>query len=79
MKYTTNESSAADLAERLRSHIEGASFVAAETVTFSVTISIGVAELDAQRDTPELLIAHADNALYRAKADGRNRLVCWSS
>ncbi|WP_165360967.1 GGDEF domain-containing protein [Candidatus Chloroploca sp. Khr17] len=76
---TTNESSAADLAERLRSHIEGTSFVAAETVTFSVTISIGVAELDARRDTPELLIAHADNALYRAKADGRNRLVCWRS
>jgi diguanylate cyclase (GGDEF)-like protein len=44
----------------------------AETV--SVTVSIGVAASSAQTPAPDLVLQSADKALYRAKANGRNRL-----
>ncbi len=43
--------------------------------TLSVTVSIGVAEPDDQRLTPAEVLRAADQALYRAKEAGRNR-VC---
>jgi diguanylate cyclase (GGDEF)-like protein len=73
----TAEVAAADLAERLRRDVERARFTAAQTVDFSVTISIGVAELSPACETAELLIAHADSALYSAKTTGRNRVQVW--
>ena len=42
--------------------------------TLSVTVSIGVAEPDEQRATPAEVLRAADQALYRAKQDGRNRV-----
>ena len=48
---------------------------AARTVaTLPVTISVGVAGLRAQGDGATL-VAHADAALYRAKAEGRDRVA----
>ncbi len=42
-----------------------------------VTLSIGVAALIPERgETADLLVKMADEALYRAKAQGRNRAVC---
>jgi hypothetical protein len=40
-----------------------------------LTVSIGLALLDESTPTMESLIAHADSALYRAKAQGRNRVM----
>jgi diguanylate cyclase (GGDEF)-like protein len=40
----------------------------------SVTASIGVASSGGQNSSPEQVIAAADQALYRAKAAGRNRI-----
>ena len=40
----------------------------------SVTVSIGVAEAERGRWTPEEVLAGADEALYRAKRAGRNRI-----
>ena len=40
----------------------------------SVTVSIGVAGSSPQRIRPELVLQAADKALYRAKANGRNRV-----
>jgi diguanylate cyclase (GGDEF)-like protein len=40
-----------------------------------MTISMGVAECPGHGDTPEALIASADAALYRAKGEGRDRVV----
>ena len=40
-----------------------------------VTISIGIAALRGKEDTAATLLKRADQALYRAKRDGRNRVV----
>ncbi|HJW71882.1 MAG TPA: diguanylate cyclase [Geothrix sp.] len=40
-----------------------------------VTLSIGLATWDGPEDTAERLISRADQALYHAKAQGRNRVV----
>ena len=40
----------------------------------AVTVSIGAAESNGQKDAPELTVQAADRALYRAKDAGRNRV-----
>ena len=40
-----------------------------------ITLSIGVASLPRCGDTPDSVIAAADEALYQAKREGRNRVV----
>ena len=41
----------------------------------SVTVSIGVAERSDRAETPDRVLEASDKALYRAKAEGRNRVV----
>lgn len=59
-------------ADRLRATFAGIPFKAAGR-RFAATVSVGVAMAGAQADLATLL-ADADRALYRAKANGRNRL-----
>ncbi|HEX6133314.1 MAG TPA: GGDEF domain-containing protein [Longimicrobiales bacterium] len=40
-----------------------------------VTISVGLAGVDARNPTPDMVIKAADKAMYRAKQGGRNRVV----
>jgi diguanylate cyclase (GGDEF)-like protein len=47
--------------------------------TLSVTVSIGVAGSSDEDPLPDLVLEAADKALYRAKANGRNRLETSSS
>jgi two-component system, cell cycle response regulator len=66
---------AADRAERIRSNLAERT-VMAEGIGIRVTASIGLAFAPAGRSRNEMaLIMTADEALYRAKADGRNRVV----
>jgi two-component system cell cycle response regulator len=66
---------AADRAERIRSNLAERT-VMAEGTGIRVTASIGLAFAPAGRSRNEMaLIMTADEALYRAKADGRNRVV----
>ena len=41
----------------------------------SITVSIGLADGAPDRDTPEAVFERADQALYRAKKAGRNRVL----
>jgi len=64
------------IAERIRMHVSGAPFrVSGGKEVLSVTISIGVAATHGESDTPEHLLKRADEALYEAKASGRNRVI----
>ena len=63
------------IADRIRDHISGLSLHTPDGQAVQVTVSVGVAALDAgsRRELGELLAA-ADAALYRAKRDGRNQV-----
>jgi Amt family ammonium transporter len=50
----------------------------ADGVTFDVTLSAGLYSL-APGDAPELALKRADEALYRAKASGKNRTEVWGA
>lgn len=73
---------AADAAETIRAHVAASPFdltgVGAKTDSVRVTISVGVACMDPAGagpiDTPEKLTHAADQAVYAAKANGRNRV-----
>ncbi|TPH12519.1 sensor domain-containing diguanylate cyclase [Litorilituus lipolyticus] len=60
-------------AERLRSEVEK-SVVKHNDIEIQYTISIGVAEVEKTINTYEAWIECADNALYRSKEEGRNRI-----
>ena len=47
--------------------------------TIAYTVSAGVATMGADVHSLEVLMKRADKALYQAKAEGRNRVVCWSA
>jgi two-component system, cell cycle response regulator len=67
---------AVHVGERLRQCIAAAPFdVGGRAGTLPVTASVGVSALELSGDTPELLLKRADQALYCAKRDGRNRVV----
>jgi two-component system cell cycle response regulator len=61
------------IAERIRVHVAGSPFrVAGGKELLTATISIGVAATLGEDDTPEALLKRADEAVYEAKAAGRN-------
>jgi len=67
---------AAMVAERLRRRIAAEPFASnAGGNSIPVTISIGIAALRGAEDNAASVLKRADQALYRAKRDGRNRVV----
>lgn len=66
---------AAQVAERLREAVGGAQLRYADGMLPRVTVSLGVAAYPASGALPQELLRRADEALYRAKEGGRNR-VC---
>ena len=64
------------VAERLRRRIATEPFaIQQEMRLLDVTISIGIAARQEAGDTAATILKRADQALYRAKRDGRNRVV----
>jgi len=76
MPGTTPEK-AVQAAEKLRSKIEKNNWnISAQCVT--ITLSFGVAAMDPSSPvSANDLIRKADTALYAAKRQGRNRVICW--
>ena len=70
---------AADIAmkigERMRKSVATKPFNAGTSLPLNITISVGVAALDGGEDRVEDILKRADQALYRAKREGRNRVT----
>lgn len=73
----TTRSRAKLVAERIRKRI-ATTTLRAHDAHFQITASIGVAEASVSMSGMESLVVAADQALYEAKAQGRNCCVCWS-
>ncbi len=67
-----------DLAERIRSTMEG-TIINVPDGTLQKTLSIGASEFPGDTDGFWEAIKFADVALYRAKEEGRNRVISFSS
>ncbi|HEY2033965.1 MAG TPA: PleD family two-component system response regulator [Rhizomicrobium sp.] len=64
------------IAERLRKSVETNSIeISRVPNVLNITISIGIAVSQGEGDNAEKLLHRADQALYRAKRSGRNRVV----
>jgi diguanylate cyclase (GGDEF)-like protein len=72
----TDINSAASIAERIRCTISKLEF-ASEEKSFSVTASIGISQLMGSDDNMENILKRSDDALYKAKENGRDRVVLW--
>jgi diguanylate cyclase (GGDEF)-like protein len=70
MLIETTIATAVIVAERVRERVAAEEFGGGK-----VTVSIGLAEYPPHGETPEELIESADAAMYRAKGEGRNRVV----
>jgi two-component system cell cycle response regulator len=71
----TDYRQAQGVAERVRTSVAERAFDTGIAEALAVTVSVGVALNESQTDTPEVLLKRADVALYRAKREGRNRVV----
>lgn len=69
-----DEAQAMQVAEKVRQRIETSPFLISHERSLQVTVSVGVACSDGHPDY-ERMIERADGALYRAKREGRNRVV----
>lgn len=76
----TDSKGAMRVAERIRQNIMDLDLSSLVGYKRRLTVSIGVTSRKVQRpDIAEQLIKEADNALYRAKQNGRNKSVLFSS
>jgi len=69
-----SEAQAIEVAERLRARIAAASISTVQNAVIQFTASIGLASLASKHDSLDMLLSHADDALYQAKHAGRNRV-----
>jgi diguanylate cyclase (GGDEF)-like protein len=63
------------IAERLRAAIASASFESGMRQLTAVTVSIGVSQFGRDGDTIDAILRVADERMYDAKHQGRNRVV----
>lgn len=72
----SDQDAAAAIAERLRARMDHDPIpVAGGQKQLTITISLGVSTIQGPEDTPEAMLKRADEALYKAKRDGRNRVM----
>jgi diguanylate cyclase (GGDEF)-like protein len=73
--YDVDTSAAMVVAERIRSRTETTLISLAPGITDRITVSIGIASAPHQAHDRVTLLRLADEALYQAKAGGRNKVV----
>jgi diguanylate cyclase (GGDEF)-like protein len=79
MFMNTSAEEAALVAEEIRTRIQELRFENGE-ITSVITVSLGVASVVPDNEMkPDELISAADRALYKAKDDGRNKVVVWEN
>jgi two-component system, cell cycle response regulator len=71
----TDAGRAFQVAERLRACIAAEPFDISDETTLRITASVGIAQFEKDGDTPLTFFKRADQALYAAKREGRNRVV----
>jgi diguanylate cyclase (GGDEF)-like protein len=73
----TDEIGAALIGERVRQAVSLLSIQHEDSSYHVVTVSVGIASFgrDTHQRQSKMLLEYADRALYRAKRDGRNRVV----
>ena len=72
----TDAAFAFSVAERLRQSIESTPIQISRTPNaLTITVSIGIASSGGAPDVADQLLRRADQALYRAKREGRNRVI----
>lgn len=71
----TGSDQAMEAAERLRAALAAAKVAMPSGLPLQFTVSLGVATLEGKDTNIDMLLNQADQALYRAKSEGRNR-VC---
>jgi diguanylate cyclase (GGDEF)-like protein len=74
----TSGEKAQQTGERIRQVVERHAFTY-DDLTLQITISIGVARILKEEKNENSLISRADQALYKAKKNGRNRVVYMAS
>jgi len=74
----TDKKGALKMAERIRKAVSDETFQSASGEEFSVTVSVGVANIPEDAKRKQELIDRADSALYLAKRKGRNRVEAYS-
>jgi diguanylate cyclase len=70
---------AMEIAERIRKAVETNKFYISNKTFINITISIGVSTYPSVTQNLDELSEHADNALYKAKRTGRNKVVLYSN
>ena len=72
----TDMTEAVVIGERLREAIGSQPFNAGEVAPqLPITVSVGISGFENSNDTLENMLKRADDALYKAKAEGRNKVI----
>ena len=72
----TDSAGVVEIAHKIQEALHRLALVHPDTPSGLVTVSIGVAALvPTQGEGPDVLVRRADETLYRAKSEGRNRIV----
>lgn len=76
--YNSDTKTAMTTADRIRNEISKIQFKTPMGTIINVTMSFGVSTYDSDAKTQEELIQKADEALYKAKENGRNTVIAYN-